>query len=87
MSCISRHALPGDRFPDAARLSIGFYLNWDRPICRLAVLVISLLWLVTTFMPGDQFAMLAAGFVVTARPACSTISIIPDRGRSGSRSC
>jgi len=40
--------------------AVGFYLSWERPICRLAVLVVWLLWLATTFMPGDEFAMLAA---------------------------
>ncbi len=39
----------------------GFCLSWDRPICRLAVLAVGILWLATTFLPGDDFAMLAAG--------------------------
>jgi len=39
----------------------GFYLSRERPICRLAALVAFILWLGTTFLPGDVFAMLAAG--------------------------
>jgi hypothetical protein len=39
----------------------GLYLGRERPICRLAALVWLILWLATTFLPGDPIAMLAAG--------------------------
>src|SRR5262249_19220768 len=39
----------------------GLYLGRERPICRLAALVSLILWLATTFLPGDRIAMLAAG--------------------------
>ncbi len=38
----------------------GFFLNWQQPISRLAVLVAGLLWMATTVLPGNDFAMLAA---------------------------
>lgn len=40
--------------------AVGLYLCRDRPICRLAAPVAGLLWLATTFMPGDELVILGA---------------------------
>ena len=39
--------------------ALGFYLGRSRPICRLALAVAFLLWLATTYMPGNQLVMIA----------------------------
>jgi formylglycine-generating enzyme required for sulfatase activity len=39
----------------------GLSLGRDRPVCRLAALMLLILWFTTTFLPGDQVALLAAG--------------------------
>jgi hypothetical protein len=38
----------------------GFYLSRQRPICRLAAPLMLIAWLATTYLPGDQIALLAA---------------------------
>jgi hypothetical protein len=45
---------------------LGLYLGRDRPICRLAALVALIVWIATTFLPGDPITMLAAGVSVYA---------------------
>ncbi|MGP0065949.1 MAG: hypothetical protein ACLQGP_20410 [Isosphaeraceae bacterium] len=39
----------------------GLYLCRERPICRLAALAAGLLWLATTYLPGDKLVFLAGG--------------------------
>jgi hypothetical protein len=40
--------------------AVGLYLGRAWPICRLAAAVAFVLWFTTTYMPGDDFATLAA---------------------------
>jgi hypothetical protein len=40
--------------------AVGLYLGRAWPICRLAAAVAFVLWFTTTYMPGDEFATLAA---------------------------
>ena len=40
--------------------AIGFYFCRDRPICRLAALVSLVMWIGTTFMPGNELSFIAA---------------------------
>ena len=56
---------------DEHRLGIGFltsiacvaglYLGRNWPVCRLAAVVVFILWFATTYMPGNVLVMLAAG--------------------------
>jgi len=41
--------------------ALGLYLSRQRPICRLAALVSLITWIGTTYLPGDELAILAAG--------------------------
>ena len=41
----------------------GLYLGWKRPICRLAAVTAFIAWFAITYIPGDLFAMMAAGVV------------------------
>jgi hypothetical protein len=41
---------------------VGLYLGWQWAICRVAAVVALILWVATTYLPGDYLAMLAAGF-------------------------
>jgi hypothetical protein len=43
--------------------ALGFYLGRQRPLCRLAALVVFLTRLATTYLPRDTFAVLAVGVV------------------------
>ena len=39
----------------------GLYLCRERPVCRLAALAAGLLWLATTYLPGDKLVFVASG--------------------------
>jgi len=41
--------------------AVGLFVSRQRPICRLAALVTLITWIGTTFLPGDELAILAAG--------------------------
>lgn len=66
-----RGPLHVDQFPSEHRLGIGLltaivcaaglYVGRDRPLCRLAVLTAALLWIGTTFLPGDLLSTIACG--------------------------
>ena len=42
---------------------LGLYLGRARPICRLAAVATLVVWLATTYLPGDTFAVLATGVI------------------------
>ena len=50
----------GIGFLTPALCATGLYLGRAWPICRLAAVVAFILWFATTYIPGDQFAVLAA---------------------------
>jgi hypothetical protein len=39
----------------------GLYLSRDRPLCQLAAVTAAILWLGTTFLPGNLLSMIACG--------------------------